>query len=271
MDTEDTVPPTETNVVSKERASKRKQAQKYIDSNDEKQDISAGIRILTELSDNGDTLAAYKLGKVYLNGDIVYKDYDKAESYLKQAAGNNVYAMYTLAKLYLTNERKDLSEAVRLLKMVCDNKDVMPYAAYSYAKILLDDNKYHDTKRALQLLKENADNNSWCSYLLGKLYLFENENIGKDKSEAVKWLKMSVESGNRYAQELLNHSNSDNGTVLANTVVSLLTNLGRIIEEDNRRSRKNISRADRKLLQAIQRKKRGLGIKLDGIDMQYEY
>lgn len=174
--------------------------------------------------------------------------------------------MYTLAKLYLTNERKDLSEAVRLLKMACDNKEIMTYAAYAYAKILLDDNEFHDTEKAVQLLKENADNNSWCSYQLGKLYLFEN-----DKSEAVKWLKMSAESGNRYAQELLNHSNSDNSTVLAKTVVSLLTNLGRIIEEDNRRSRKNISRADRKLMQAIQRKKRELGIKSDGIDIHYEY
>lgn len=115
-------------------------------------------------------------------------------------------------------------------------------------------------------MKENADNNSWCSYLLGKLYLFEN-----DKSEAVKWLTMSSESGNQYAQELLNCSDNNNSTLLTNTVVSVLTNLGRIIEEDNRCSRKNISRTDRKLMQAIQRKKRELGIKSDGIDMQYNY
>ena len=142
-------------------------------------------------------------------------------------------------------------------------KKVYPYASYAYAKILLDDNEFHNTEKAVQLLKENAGNNSWYSYLLGKVYLFGNEDVEKDKSEAVKYLTISAESGNQHAQELLNHSNSNNSAILANTVISLLTNLGRIIEDDNRRSRKNISRADRKLLNAIQRKKRELGIKSD--------
>ncbi len=273
--TEDTVVPTETIIipdpVNKDRSKKRKQAQKFIDSIDEKQDISKGIGILTELADNGDNLSAYKLGKVYLNGNIVYKDYNKAENYLKQASNDNEYAMYALTKLYLTDERKNLSEAVRLLEKACNNEEIKLYAAYAYAKILLDDNEYHDSEKAVHLLKENAGTNSWCAYLLGKLYLFGNNEIEKDKTEAVKWLTISAESGNQYAQVLLNYSDSNNSTLLANTVVSVLTNLGRIIEEDNRRSRKNISRTDRKLMQAIQRKKRELGIKSDGIDMQYNY
>ena len=116
-------------------------------------------------------------------------------------------------------------------------------------------------------MKENADINNWCSCLLGKMYLFGNEDVEIDKTLAMKWLAMSAENGNEYAREIMNHSDSNNSAVLANTVVSLLTNLGRIIEDDNRHSRKNISRADRKLLQAIQRKKRDLGIKSDGIEM----
>ena len=268
--TEDTVLPTEANVVSKERTSKRKQAQKYIDSNDEKQDISKGIRMLTELADDGDNQSAYKLGKIYLSGDIVYKDYDKAEKYLKQASYDNEYAMYTLAKLYMTDERKNLSAAIRLLGKACKNKDVRPYAAYAYAKILLDDNEFHDTENAIKLLKENADNNGLCLYLLGKVYLFGNGDVEKNKAEAIRWLTMSAESGNHYAQELMNHSDNNNSTVLANSIVSLLTNLGRIIEDDNSRSRKNISRTDRKLMQAIQRKKRELGVKSEGVDMKFE-
>ena len=95
------------------------------------------------------------------------------------------------------------------------------------------------------------------------MYLFGNEDVEKDKSEAVKYLIISAESGNQYAQELLNHSDNNNSVVLAKTVVSLLTNLGHIIEDDNRRSSKKISRVDRKLLNVIQRKKRELGIKSD--------
>jgi len=257
--------------VSRERALKRIQARKYIVSSDEKQDISKGINILTELADNGDDLSAHKLGQIYLKGDIVYRDFNKAEKYLRQASIDNEYAMYTLAKLYLTDERKNLSEALRLLEKACGYKIIQPYAAYAYAKILLDDNEIHDTEKAVQLLKENSTGSNWCSYLLGKLYLFGNEDIEKNKAEAVKWLKMSAEAGNEYAQRLLENTDNHNSAMFTSTVASLMVNLGRIIEEDNRRSRKNISRADRKLMHIIQRKKEDLGIKSDGAEMYYEY
>lgn len=257
--------------VSRERSLKRIQAQKCIDSSDEKQDISKGIKILTKLAENGDNLSAYQLGKIYLKGDIVYRDYNKAEKYLRQASVDNEYAMYTLAKLYLTDERKNLSEAVRLLEKACGYKNIQSYAAYAYAKILLDDNETHDTEKAIQLLKDNSTSNNWCSYMLGKLYLFGSEDVEKNKAEAVKWFNMSSESGNEYARQLLENSDNYHSTMLASTVGSMMINLGRIIEEDNRRSRKNISRADRKLMRIIQRKKEDLGIKSDGEEMYYEY
>ena len=59
--------------------------------------------------------------------------------------------------------------------------------------------------------------------------------------------------------------------MITNTVASLLTNLGRIIEEDNIRSRRKLSHTDRKLMRLIQRKKQELGIKSDGADMHYDY
>ena len=256
--------------VTKEITQKRKQAHKYIDCTDEEQDISKGIRILTELAANGDDLSAYKLGKIYLKGDIVYRDFNKAEKYLRQASVDNEYAVYTLAKLYLTDERKNLSEAVRLLEKACGYKNIQSYAAYAYAKILLDDKEIHDTEKAVQLLKENSTGNNWCSYMLGKLYLFGNEDVEKNKAEAVKWLNMSAEAGNEYAQRLLENAYNHNSAMFTSTVASLMINLGRIIEEDNRRSRKNISRADRKLLRIIQKKKQELGIKSDSVELEYK-
>ena len=256
--------------VSRERVIKRKQAQKYIDSSDEKQDISKGIKILIELAKNGDSLAAYKLGKIYLKGDIVYKDYDKAEKYLIQASVDNEFAMFALAKLYLTDERKNLSAAVQLLKNACNNKNIKSYASYNYARILLDDDEFHDTEKAVQLLKENVDNNSWSAYLLGKLYLLGNNELGKNKVEAVKWLTMSAKSGTQYAHELLNYSDNKNSSILANTAISLLTNLGRIIEDDNQRSRKKNIKIDRKLMHIIQKKKEEMGVKSSDIEMTYD-
>ena len=251
--------------VTKEITQKRKQAHKYIDCTDEEQDISKGIMILTELADNGDDLSAYKLGKIYLKGDIVYRDFNKAEKYLRQVSVDNEYAMYNLAKLYLTEEKKNISAAVKLLEKACRNSDIEPYAAYAYAKILLDDIEMHDTEKAIQLLKDSSTSNSFCSYMLGKLYLFGNDEIEINKAEAERWLKMSAEAGNECAQRLLDNSDNYNSLVLKSTVSSLIVNLGCIIEEDNRRSRKNMPRLDRKLMQVIQRKKRELGIKSDEV------
>lgn len=251
--------------VTKEISQKRKQAHKYIDCTDEEQDISKGIMILTELADNGDDLSAYKLGKIYLKGDIVYRDYNKAEKYLRQVSVDNEYAMYNLAKLYLTEEKKNISAAVKLLEKACRNSDIEPYAAYAYAKILLDDIEMHDTEKAIQLLKDSSTSNSFCSYMLGKLYLFGNDEIEINKAEAERWLKMSAEAGNECAQRLLDNSDNYNSLVLKSTVSSLIVNLGCIIEEDNRRSRKSMPCLDRKLMQVIQRKKRELGIKSDEV------
>ena len=256
--------------VTKDITQKRIQAHKYIDRTDEEQDISKGIKILTELADNGDDMAAYQLGKIYLKGDIVYRDFNKAEKYLRQASADNEYAMYTLAKLCLTEEKKNLSAAVKLLEKACRNSDIAPYAAYAYAKIPLDYNEFQDTEKAVQLLKENLTGNNWCSYLLGKLYLFGNEDVDKNKAEAVKWLNMSAEAGNEYAQHLLENADSYNTEMITSTITSMMINLGHIIEEDNRRSRKNISRADRKLLRIIQKKKQELGIKSDSVEPEYK-
>ena len=229
------------------------------------QDIDKGIDMLTKLADNGDTLSAYKLGKIYLAGEVVYTDLDKAEKCLLQAANdNNEYAMYSLAKLYLLDEKKDLSQAVKWLEKACEHDTIKPYAAYAYAKILLDDNEFHDTGKAIPLLEETANDNNWCSYLLGKLYLFGKDDLDKDKEKAVEWLTKSAEGGNEYAEAALQHTEDYERSMLTSTVMSLFSHLARIIEDDYMRSRRKLqSRVDRKLRRVIEQKKEGLGIKTD--------
>ncbi len=253
-----------------EKNAKRFIAQEYISGVNIPQDIEKGIGLLKELANYDDKLSAYRLGKIYYDGDVVFHDYKQAEKYLKQVSDENEYAMCILAKLYLREDKKNVSEAIRLLGKACGYESVRSYASYTLAKILLGDNEYHDTAKAIQLLKETADTNNCCSYLLGRLYLFGNNEIEKNIDEAMKWLSISSEKGNQYAQKLLNYNESCSATAILNTVVSLLTNLGRIIEEDNSRRHKNISRTDRKLMRAIQRKKKELGIKSEGIEMEYQ-
>ena len=247
---------------------KRFLALEYISGEHIEQDIDRGIKMLTELADSGDSFSAYKLGKIYLSGEIVFKDLDRAEKYFRQASDdNNEFAMYSLAKLYLSDEKKDLSKAVTLLEKVCDNEKLKPFAAYTYAKILLDDNEYHDTPKAIKLLEGPADENSWCSFLLGKLYLFGNDDIESNKEEAIKWLTKSAEAGNEYAEALIQHSEDYEQAMLTNSIFGLFVSLSRMIEDDYSRSQYKMQfKVDRKTRQTIQRKKEELGQK-DEIQM----
>ena len=214
---------------------KRIVAQELISGEYISQDILHGITMLTECADKGDTSAAYKLGKIYFKGEYMPVDYDKAEKYLSVAvADNNRDAMYQLAKLYMTEEKYDIKKSVALFEKV-------------------------------------ADKNMWASYWLGRIYLLGKEGIVPDKEKGVEWLTKSAADGNEYAEKLLNYDGG-HSYMISNTIVSLLADIGRFIEEDHARSRRKMSmKVDKKLQRMIQKKKRELGIKSDGIDMHYEY
>ena len=214
---------------------KRIVAQELISGEYISQDILHGITMLTECADKGDKSAAYKLGKIYFKGEYMPVDYDKAEKYLSVAvADNNRDAMYQLAKLYMTEEKYDIKKSVALFEKV-------------------------------------ADKNMWASYWIGRIYLFGKDGIAPDMGKAVVWLTKSAADGNEYAEKLLNY-NSGNNYMISNTIVSLLADIGRFIEEDHARSRRKISmKVDKKLQRMIQKKKQELGIKSDGMDMHYEY
>lgn len=242
---------------------KRYLALEYISGEYLEQDIDKGISALTECANIGDIIAAYKLGKIYFSGEFVYSDYNNAEKYLKIAAdAGNEYAMFTLAKLYLKEEKYNLEKAVSMLEASCTNSDIQPYAAYSLAKILFEDNEYHNQERAIRLLESAADKNRWASYLLGKIYLYGTDEIERDKDLAVLWLTKSAQNGNEFAQLLLEKCEKYENEMFATTVLGLLVNLSRIIEDDyTKEQRKLQSRIDSKLLRMIHRKNIELGIK----------
>lgn len=214
---------------------KRIVAQELISGKYIPQDIQRGIIMLTECADKGDSSASYKLGKIYFKGEYLPQDYDKAEKNLSVAVtDNNRDAMYQLAKLYMTDEKYDIKKAIALFETI-------------------------------------SDKNMWASYWLGRIYLFGKDGIAPDKAKAVEWLTKSAADGNEYAKKMLNY-NSGHNFMISNTIVSLLADIGRFIEEDHARSRRKISmKVDKKLQSMIRKKKQELGIKSDGIDMHYEY
>ncbi len=190
------------------------------------QDIDKGLAMLTECADSRDAYACYKLGKIYFKGDIVLQDLDKSEKYLLSAEDNE-FTQYAFGILYLQKEKYDILKAV-------------------------------------DCFEKSADKNMWSSYQLGRLYLFGAEGLEKDKTKAVEWLTKSADNGNEVAQNMLNHLDNLENTMLANTIFGLFANFSRCIEEDYTQKYKAVRRTvDSRLRRMIHRKKQSLGIKDD--------
>ena len=210
---------------------KRLLALEYISGKNFEQNIDKGISLLTECTDSGDVFSCYKLGNLYLRGEIVNQDLDKAEKYLLFAEDNEI-TQYALGKLYLQKEKYDIEKAV------------------SY-------------------FEKSAEKNMWSSYQLGRLYLFGADSLEKCREKAVHYLNLSAEQGNEYAQSILDNQEKFENEMLADTVFNLFVNLSRCIEDDYNRSQKNMQfAADSRLRRMIRKKKEELGIKEENSQQQ---
>lgn len=211
---------------------KRLLALEYISSKNFEQNIDKGISLLTECADSGDAFSYYKLGNLYLKGEIISQDLDKAEKYLLTAEDNE-FTQYSLGKLYLQNEKYDIEKAV------------------SY-------------------FEKSADRNMLSSYQLGKIYLFGADDLEKCKEKAMNYLNLSAEQGNEYAQNILDNQEKFENEMLVNTVFNLFVNLSRCIEDDyHRKFQSGRKMIDSKLRRMIQEKNQALGIKEDFSQQQY--
>lgn len=203
---------------------KRLLAFEYISGKNFEKNIDKGISLLTELADSGDAFAGYKLGKIYLRGEIVNQDLDKAEKYLLSAEDNE-FTQYALGKLYLQKDK-------------------------------------YDIQKAISYFEKSADKNMQASYQLGRLYFFGAEDLEKDKEKAIEFLNLSAEQGNEYAQNFIDNIEQFENEMLANTIFSLFVNLSRCIEDDyHRKFQSGRKMIDSKLLRMIQEKKQSLGIR----------
>ena len=224
QDTDSAVKLLEKAVKLKNSNAKRFLALEYISGEHLEQDFEKGIALLTECADSGDVIACYRLGKIYLESEIMPQNLDKAEKYLLLAEDNE-YTQYALAKLYLQEEKYDIQKAV-------------------------------------DYFENGADKNHWASYQLGRIYLFGAAGLTKDKEKAVEWFTKSANDGNEYARDMLDDIAKFENDLLANTIFSLFVSLSRCIQDSYDNDRKDLqSIVDRKLMRVIRRKKMELGEK----------
>jgi TPR repeat protein len=147
-----------------------------------KQNIPYGLRWLIEAEKQNNHCAQTLLGRNYLHGIYTEQDYIKAESYLEKAAmQNDAIASYSLARMHMGG--------------LCEDSSDM---------------------EALRLLKSSADGGyEWGQYLYGK-FLMQGTIVGKDSKEAGKYLRRAalpqkkqwrtddeIPKGNMYAGYLL--------------------------------------------------------------------
>ena len=232
QDTDSALKILEKAVKLKNSNAKRFLALEYISGEHLEQDFEKGIALLTECADSGDVIACYRLGKIYLESEIMPQNLDKAEKYLLLAEDNE-YTQYALAKLYLQEEKYDIQKAVNYFE-------------------------------------KSADKNHWASYQLGRIYLFGAKDIERDKEQAIEWFTKSANDGNEYAQAILDEISKFENDLLVNTIFSLFVSLSRCIQDSYDNDRKDLqSIVDRKLMRVIRRKKMELGEKEENhIDIQ---
>lgn len=145
----------------------------------------------------------YRLGQMLHTGTGTKKDDVLAAEYWEKAAKlENVYAQYSLAKLWLETDTGDISKALKWLAKAADGGHAM--AQYVLGKYYRDGTHVEKSiEQAVSLFLLSAEqDNEYAAYQLGKLY-FAGEEIPKDAEKAVKWLKCSAKQGNAYAQYAL--------------------------------------------------------------------
>ena len=171
----------------------------YLKGDEIEKDIATALQWLSQAAEDGNEFAEYLLGKTYLKGEDVELDTAKAETYLRRAAGRgNKYAAYTLGKALLGGDvlKQDISEAIRYLKQAAD-------AGFKPAQYVVGKMYYkgegaeQDLKKALEYLAKAADEYPNAAYLAGKICLTDEE---KDIEKALRYFQIAAAGGNDYAE-----------------------------------------------------------------------
>ncbi len=162
-------------------------------------DIAYALRWLEEAAEDGNSYAEYLLGKTLLKGEALERDINRANEFLRRAAGKgNHYAAYTLGKALLEGIflEQDVTEALRFLQAAAD-KDFLP-AQYLFGRLLYRGGVIdRDVEKALEYLQRAAKQNANAAYLAGKIRLTDED--GRDVTKAVRLFETAAKGGNDYA------------------------------------------------------------------------
>lgn len=180
---------------------------KYRDGQGVERNIQKAVELFTLAAKQGNSFAAFALGKMYLSNDAsLPRDEAAALNWITYASERgNQFAQCYLGKLLLKGADgipQDTNAALRWLRASVDQGNV--YAEYALAMAYLKGKIVpKDALKALELLRHaSSQDHQFAQYQLGKM-LLQGEEAPKDVAAAVHWLTVSAMHGNQYAQYAL--------------------------------------------------------------------
>lgn len=246
---------------------------KYRDGQGVERNIQKAVELFTLAAKQGNSFAAFALGKMYLSNDAsLPRDEATALNWITYASERgNQFAQCYLGKLLLKGADgipQDTNAALRWLRASVDQGNV--YAEYALAMAYLKGKIVpKDALKALELLRHaSSQDHQFAQYQLGKMLLQGEEapkdvaaavhwltvsamhgnqyaqyalgklyllgkDVEKDKSSAAKWFQMAADQGNEYAQYFLKHMDDPVGQSPAAAVITLLHSLANIFREQS--------------------------------------
>jgi hypothetical protein len=151
-------------------------------------DPQSSVKALTYAADGGETLAQWKLGRMYARGEGVPRDDTKAYEYFER-----------LVESYNEDdpERPDISAISNAFVSV---------GVYCLNGIPNSDIKA-DPERALEMFQYAATNfgDSDAQYNLARMYMDGAAGLARNNMRAARWLALAADKGHHPAQALLGH------------------------------------------------------------------
>lgn len=216
---------------------------------------------LERLFDEGFTVAAHQLGKVWRDGLFGLPDEGRAEEwFLRSAKAGNDYSQYALGKLLQGQGRTP--EAVTWYEKADEQGN--QFARYRLGKLyLLGEDVPKDVPAALIYLEAAAtQGNQYAQYTLGKLYLLGRE-VERDRELARTWLTLSAEQGNPYAQFFLDHFDQFRDPNPLLQITKLLHHMSRIFQDTPLPANPKGIRIDSKRRKALLAKRLAMGHRIE--------
>lgn len=246
---------------------------KYRDGQGVERNIQKAVELFTLAAKQGNSFAAFALGKMYLSDDpALSRNVAAALKWITNAAEHgNQFAQYYLGKLLLKGTddiSQDTNSALRWLLASVEQGNV--HAEYALAMAYLKGESVpKDSLKAMELLKRaSSREHHFAQYQLGKLLLHGEDvpkdvvaavhwltasamhgnqyaqyalgklyllgkGVEKDKDRAAKWFQMAANQGNEYAQYYLKHMDDPMGQSPAAAVITLFHSLANIFREQN--------------------------------------